>query len=154
MARDQLDMSTGGTVITPAATLANGSRKEWDFDNSASGKRDTRALVFLSLHYDSSAPSVGTVVAELSVLPGDDQGTPVYPEGGDGTGGADVDPQTSLGRYVFETRSPSTSVDEVLVADVKIWQKNRMVLKNTTGSQSINSGYTIRIVPYTHESVS
>lgn len=133
------------TVLTTGATLASGNRAAADVDNGTN--LNPVADFYLTLQY-GVAPAAGTKVAELYVLRGDGETSEVFPVGGDGTVGANVDPQAHTLAGSFESRNPSTSVDEVLVIyDVPLGVGNvRCVVKNTSG-QTWDAGWTLKAKP-------
>lgn len=141
------DATAQTLVINKDASLANGSRAAGNYDNGTA--LDTHADFFLVVQYDGGPPTAGDTVAILWVLSADDTGTPAYPQGGDGSVGVDVDPQTTLLAGVFETRSPSVTVDEILLLKAVPLgpRENRVVLKNTSG-QTFDSTWELRMKPY------
>jgi len=139
-------------VINKDAALANGSRAAADYDNSTD--LDPICDAILRVHYDTSAPAVGDSVAELYVLPSDGAATEVFPQGGDGTVGSNVDPQKTLMVGVFESRSPTTTTDEVLaIQAISLRPKSsRFVIKNISGKQ-FNLTWQLDIRPFRGQSV-
>lgn len=143
---------THTVVINTDATLANNVRAAADYANGTN--LDLYADFFLVVTYSGSAPTAGTIVGELYVLPSDGAGSPAYPQGGSATVGTDVDPQKSLLRGVFESRSPSTSVAEILaVTGVPLAPRgNRIVFKNTSGRTFANT-WELRMKTYRLQTV-
>ncbi len=135
------------TVIDKNASLSNDSRAAGDYDNDTA--EDHLAIPYLTVHYDTTAPAAGDLVAELWVLPGDGETTEVFPEGGDGTVGSNVDAQSVFYAGAFESRDPSTSTDEVLALPPhKMYPYgNRYVIKNISG-QTFNSTWQLDIKPF------
>ena len=88
-------------------------------------------------------------------MPSDDEGTPVYPTGGDGTVGGDFNPQGDLLVGEFEARDPGLDVStEVLViAGVQLYQgKQRVVFQNVSG-QTISEEWQLDVKTYRLQSV-
>ena len=140
------------TVINDNAALADGSRAAGDYNNATN--RDPLCDVYLTVQFDTTAPSAGTLVAELYVLFGDGAGSQVYPNGGDAGLGTNHTPQASHLAGVFETVAPSTSVNEVLsIHDVALGAHgNRFVLLNTSGQQ-FDLTWQLDIRPKRYENV-
>lgn len=135
-------------VIDKNATLANAARAAGDYNN------DTPTADFcdakLTVQFDTGPPAAGALAASLYVLYGDGEASEDFPEGGDGTVGANVTPQASLLVGVFETRSPSTSVDEELFVNdipLRTGPGTRFVLVNTSG-QTFDATWQLDIVTY------
>ena len=127
-----------GSLATPIdknALLTDGSRAAGDYNNGTN--LHVLCDAYLTVQFDTTAPSAGDIIAELYVLHGDGEASEVFPEGGDGAVGADVDPQKPNLVGVFETRSPSITVDEELIVnDIPLGIGNdRFVLKNISGQQ-------------------
>ncbi len=139
-------------VIDDGASLATTVRAAADYDNSA--KQDLGCDVYLQVQFDATAPSAGDKIADLYLLPGDGEGTEVFPEGGDAGLGTDVTPQAMLLVGTFETRSPSITVDEILcIPGVSLHgHTNRFVLLNTSG-QTFDATWQLSIKPYKLQSV-
>jgi len=134
------------TVIDDDASLANGARAAGDYDNSTN--LDPMARAYLTVQYDTTAPSAGDAVASLYVLYGDGAGTEVFPDGGDAAIGTDDTPQAIFQIATFESINPSTSADEVLGSlpfDL-CGQTNRFVLLNTSG-QTFDATWQLDIKP-------
>lgn len=144
---------TGATVvINTDATLADGSRAAADYDNGT--ELDLVCDVWLeNFHFDTSAPSAGAEVAELYVLRSKPDDS-TFPEGGDGTTGDNVDPQQVHYIDSFETREPSTTVEETLALyDVPLGpHTNRLVIKNVSG-QTFTSTWQVSVVPHKQQVV-
>ena len=144
MADIKLKEGTKKTAIDKNATLANGSRAAGDVNNGS----DLHALAdaYLTVQYDAGPPTAGDIVAELYVLHGNGESPEVFPEGGDGTVGDNVDPQATTLVGVFETREPSTTVDEILIIeDIPLGIGNdRFVIKNVSG-QTFDSTWQLDI---------
>lgn len=139
--------SSLATVIDPNAAVTNGTRISGDYNNDT--ELDLEAIPFLTLQWDSTAPSAGVNVFDLYVLPGDGEGTEVYP-----TGGVSVRPQSVFLVGTFECRSPSTTVDEVLaLPPIRLYpNSNRFVLENVSG-QTADAGIIFKIKPQKYQSV-
>lgn len=135
MADLKLKEGARSVVIDKNAALADGARAAGDYDNGTALAPLCDA--YLIVQFDTTAPSAGDIIAELYVLHGNGEASEVFPEGGDGTVGANVDPQKSTLVGVFETRSPSTSADEeLIVQDIPLGiGTDRFVLKNVSGQQ-------------------
>ena len=135
-------------VINDDALLANGSRAAADYDNDTN--KDLWCNVFLTVQYNTTAPSAGDKIGELYILPGDDAGTEKFPEGGDAGLGTDDDPQKILLVGVFEAINPSITVDETLsLSGIALYHSgNRFVFKNVSG-QEMDLTWQLDIVPYT-----
>jgi len=127
--------SAVSTVINKDAALTTGSRAAGDYDNGT--ELDLFCTAYLTVQFDSTAPSKGDIIADLYVLPGDGATTEVFPHGGDGTVGDDETPQAIFYVGSFETRAPSTTTDEVLaVPQIPLGgNTNRFVLVNKSGQQ-------------------
>jgi len=140
------------TVIDKNAALVTAARVAADYNNSS--ELDTHCVAFLTVQFDTTAPTAGDPIAELYVLPGNGEVSEVFPQGGDGTVGADVDPQSVFLMGVFETISPSISVDEVVaLPNVPLYPAgNRFVLKNTSGQQ-FDLTYQLDIKPAKFQAV-
>jgi len=139
-------------VIDDGTTLADDVRAAADYDNSI--KQDLGCDVYLQVQYDATAPSAGDKIAELYILPGDGEGTEVFPEGGDADLGTDVTPQAILLVGTFETRSPSITVNEILcIPGVALHgHTNRFVILNTS-LQIFDLTWQLSIKPYKLQSV-
>ena len=135
-------------VINDNATLNNGVRAAADYGNDTN--KDLWCNVFLTVQWNTTAPSAGDKVAELYILPGDDAGTEKFPEGGDAGLGTDDDPQKIFLVGVFESINPSLTVDETLsLSGIALYHSgNRFVLKNVSGQQ-FDLTWQLDIVPYT-----
>lgn len=144
---ERWNLGTTVTITAPAASLADAARKGAAFANGTN--KDIYGDLFLSLKYDTSAPAAGTKVAEVYLLPGNGDATELFPEGGDGTVGSNVDPQKVLLVGALESRNPSTTVNEVLTVPGVVLPpgNSRIVLKNTSG-KTINSNYALTLKPY------
>lgn len=140
------------TVINDDATLADGSRAAADYDNST--ELDLLCEVYLQVQWDGTAPAAGDKIAELYVLPGDGEGTEIFPDGGDAGLGTDDDPQAVFRVGLFESINPSTSVNEILsIPNVQLYgDANRFVIKNTSG-QTFDLTWELRIKPSKIQSV-
>jgi len=134
--------SANTTILDPNATLANGARKAVDYNNAA--KLDLEATAYLSVMFDTTAPSANTIVAELYLIPHD---TVNIPEGGDGSVGSDDTPQKEFLVAAFETINPSLLAAEVLgTLPFRLWEHNRFVLRNTSG-QIFSEEWTLTLQP-------
>lgn len=141
------------TIIANGAALTNNSRKAADYDNGA--ELDLGCDVYLTdLSYSATPPAAGDAVAELYLLPGDGEATEVFPEGGDGTVGDNVDPQKIFLVGVFETRQPSDTVVEVLaLPGIPLYGKgNRFIIKNI-GGDTWDANWDLKIKPYKLQTV-
>lgn len=138
------------TVIDKNAALADGARAAGDYDNGTA--LDLYCSAYLTVQYDTTAPSAGDKVAELYLLLGDGEASEVFPVGGDGTVGANVTPQMAHHVGSFESRNPSTSVDEVLSLDfIPLGvATNRFVVVNTSGQQ-FDATWQLDIKPIRHQ---
>jgi len=134
------------TVIDDGASLADGARAAGDYNNGIA--LDIEAIAYLTVQYDSTAPSAGDSIAELYVLPGDGAGSEVFPEGGDAGLGSDDTPQAIYKVGVLESINPSTTVDEVLgtLPFVLYPNTNRFVILNTSG-QTFDATWQLDIKP-------
>jgi len=139
-------------VIDDGTTLADDVRAAADYDNSV--KQDLGCDVYLQVQYDTTAPSAGDKIAELYILPGDGEGTEVFPEGGDADLGTDVTPQAILLVGTLESRRPSLTVNEILcIPGVPLYgHTNRFVILNTS-LQIFDSTWQLSIKPYKLQSV-
>ena len=135
MADIKLKEGTFTTVIDDGATLADGARAAGDLDNGTG--LEIIGDAYLTVQWNTTAPTVNTIVAELYVLRGDGEASESFPEGGDAGLGTDDDPQATTLVGVFETINPSITVDETLIAmDIPLSiGKNRFVLKNVSGQE-------------------
>ncbi len=133
MADFKLKEGSLSTVIDDNAALTNNSRAAGDYDNATNLHPFCHA--YLTVQYDTTAPTAGDAVAELYVLPGDGEASQAYPDGGDAGLGTNDDPQAIFLVGAFESINPSTSVDEVLcIPFIPLsFAGNRFVLKNTSG---------------------
>ena len=151
---DLADKKIGfSTVINKNATLANNARAAGDITAATKGNA-TFADARLTVQYDAGPPTAKDAVAELYVLHGDGESTEVFPNGGDGTVGTDVDPDSVHLVGVFKTVSPSTSVDEVLsIPRIKLGSaSDRFVVKNVSG-QTFDLTWQLDLLLNTAESV-
>lgn len=125
--------SSLATLIDDDATLADAARAAGDYDNGT--ELDMWMNVYLTVQYDGGPPSAGDMVADLYVLPGDGEGSEVFPDGGDAGLGTDDTPQAIFYVGSFESINPSTSVDETLcIPNVQLHPDgNRFVILNTSG---------------------
>ena len=139
--------ASDATVINDGATLATGVRAAGDYNNSTN--LALLCNVFLkNFHFDTTAPSANTIVADLYILPGQ-TGTTGFPEGGDAGLGTDDTPQAIFYVGSFETINPSTSVEETLaLGNIPLFPEgNRFVLLNTSG-QTFTNTWNLGIIPY------
>jgi hypothetical protein len=141
MADFEWEKGTKTIIINDDAALTDTSRAAGDFDNTDNAEW---CDVFLTVQFDTTAPSAGAYIGDLWVLPSDGEGSPDYPEGGDAGLGTDDDPQNIFLMGKFETINPSLSVDETLtIPRVPLNpNENRFVFKNTSG-QPIVTGKRI-----------
>jgi hypothetical protein len=123
------------TVINDDATLADGARAAADYDNGT--ELDIWCIPYLEVQWNTTAPTSGDMVADLYILPGDNNGTPDYPEGGDAGLGTDDTPQAIFKVGAFESVNPSLTVNEILaLRPILLYpQVNRFVLLNTSGQE-------------------
>lgn len=135
MADIKLGEGTFATVINDDATLADGVRAAGDLNNGTN--LEIIGDAYLTVQWNTTAPTVNTIVGELYVLRGDGESSEVFPEGGDAGLGTDDDPQAITLVGVFETINPSLTVDETLIAmDIPLSiGNNRFVLKNVSGQE-------------------
>ena len=135
MADIKLKEGTFTTVIDDGATLADGSRAAGDLDNGTA--LEIIGDAYLHVQWNTTAPTAGDIVAELSVLRGDGEASESFPEGGDAGLGTDDDPQGTTFVGNFESVNPSLTVDETLIVqDINLSiGKNRFVLKNISGQE-------------------
>ena len=140
-------------VINDNAALTDGSRAAGDATTGNKGNASW-ADAYLTIQFDTTAPAAGSTIAELYVVPGDGDASQVFPEGGDAGLGSNVDPQKSLLVGVFETRDPSTSVDEILIIrGIQLGiGTDRFVIKNVSG-QTFDLTWQLDLVFWTYESV-
>ena len=131
------------TAIDTGATLANAASASGDVDNGTNLYPVCDA--YLTLQY-GTAPAAGTKVAELYCLRGDGEATEVFPVGAAGAPGTTPQQHTLAG--VFESRAPSTTVDEVLVIyDIPLGAgTNRFLVLNTSG-QTWDDTWDLKIKP-------
>lgn len=136
------------TPIDKNASLATGARAAGSLSVATKAGGEFADL-YLTVHFDTTAPSAGTSIAELYLLPGNGESSEVFPQGGDGTVGVDVDPQQNQLVGVFESRSPSITTDEVLVVrGVPLGVgTDRLVVKNISG-QTFNLAWQLDAVCY------
>lgn len=123
------------SVIDDDATLNDGARAAGDLENDTN--KDNFCDAYLTVQWNTTAPSTGAIVAELYVIYGDGEATEAFPEGGDAGLGTDDTPQKRFLVGVFESINPSQSVDEELsIEGIELRPaKNRFVLLNTSGQQ-------------------
>jgi hypothetical protein len=138
-------------IIDVNATLATATRIAKTLTAAQKGNA-IFADFYLTLQYDGGPPTAGATIAELYLVPGDGETSEHFAQGGDGTVGADVDPQKALLVGTFETRSPSVTVDEVLVVrSVELGiGTDRIVLKNVSG-QTFDSTWQLDAVLKTYK---
>ncbi len=135
MADVKLAEGTFTTVIDDDATLADGARAAGDLNNGTA--LEIIGDAYFEVQWNTTAPTVNTVVAELYLLRGDGEASEDFPEGGDAGLGTDDDPQATTLVGTFETINPSITVDETLIAmDIPLSiGNNRFVLKNVSGQE-------------------
>lgn len=128
-----LDTTALQTIINDNATLADATRAAADYDTGTA--LDIWCIPYIEVQWDSSLPTAGDLIADLYVLPGDNAGTPDYPEGGDAGLGTDDTPQAIFKVGSFESINPSLTVNEILaLRPFRLYpQVNRFVLLNTSG---------------------
>jgi len=136
-------------VIDTDTLLADGGRAAATYDNDAN--KDLYCNAYLTVQYDTTAPSAGDKMGELYVLPGDDAATEAFPEPDEAT---DIDPQKIFLVGVFESRRPSITVDEELVIPgIPLYHSgNRFLFKNTS-LQQMDATWQLDIVPFTPTTV-
>ena len=134
MADIKLKGGSWKTAIDKDAVLTNGSRAAGDVANAS----DLHVLcdAYLTVQYDTGPPTAGASIAELYVLRGNGEVSQVWPVGGDGTVGNDVDPQATTLVGIFESRQPSLTVNEILIIeDIPLGiGTDRFVVKNISGN--------------------
>ena len=140
------------TLINDNATLADTVRAAADYDNGT--ELDIWCIPYLEVQWDTTAPTAGDMVADLYVLPGDNAGTPDYPEGGDAGLGTNDNPQAIFKVGSFESVNPSITVNEILaLRPILLYpQVNRFVLLNTSG-QIFDATWELRGMMYKVQSV-
>lgn len=127
--------STGNFFPTNLNLLADGSGiSSPDQDNST--EKALTIDLMLKVAYTGSTPAVGTVVAEIFIVPAV-EGTNFA----EGYGGSPVAPQDFLVARL-ESRNPSTSVHEYLAAlHIPLPLSGyRVVVRNTSGRAYLASG--------------
>ena len=144
--------TTLATPIDDGATLADATRAAGDYDNGT--ELDIWCIPYLELQWDSSLPTAGDMIADLYILPGDNAGTPDYPEGGDAGLGTDDNPQAIFKVGSFESVNPSLTVNEILaLRPVLLYPNvNRFVLLNTSGGV-YDATWELRALMYKMQSV-
>lgn len=136
MSEFDLARTARATVINKDATLDDGVRAAADLDNST--HKDNFCDAYLTVQWNTTAPSAGDKIAELFVIFSDGEVSPAFPEGGDGTVGTDDTPQRRHFVGAFESINPSLTVDEELLIqgiDLRPVAGCRFVLLNTSGQQ-------------------
>ena len=126
-------------LVASGPSLASNARYAVDFTNTAG---DILVTPFLELTF-TTLPLADTILVDLSRLRGSSEGTQRFAEGGDGTTGADIDPQAV--HYVggFSLSDPSTTQSRIASLEA-FWLDstgNRFVLKNVS-SNTITAGWT------------
>src|SRR3990172_7967310 len=110
MAADiKLKGAARATVIDDNATLANNARAAGDYNNDTG--LNLFCTAYLQVQYDAGPPAAGAEIARLYVLPGDDEGSEIFPDGGDAGLGTDDTPQQVFYVGSFESINPSTRVN-------------------------------------------
>ncbi len=147
------------TGITMTADVTNGSRRAFDYANSTN-KHLLAHLLIEGIQYLTTAPTAGTIVAEVYVLPGDGQGSETFPGGGGRNGGdtgdvgQDRDPQPIWLAAVVTCINPSTAADDdPLGCIVPIFPgTNRIVIKNVSGQtwDADPDNITVEVVPFSY----
>ena len=139
-------------LIINHAALGNNARAAALLTNDT--EKDFECIFMLEdLSYSGTPPTEGDRIGDLYVIPGNGEGTEVFPEGGDGTVGDDVDPQAVFLVGSFETRQPSDTVVEVLGVVARIYAHgNRIVVINRAG-QSWDANWDLNAKPVKGESV-
>lgn len=144
------------TLWDTGATLADGVRKAANLDNAAAGNDESLfADFFLTVSYDTTAPSAGDIVGELYMLPSTDEGTARFPTGGDGTVGGDFDPQGIFLVGTFEARDPGldASTEVLAIGGVPLYQgEQRIVFKNVS-TKTISVEWQMEYKTYKHQVV-
>lgn len=142
-----IDGSIATALDTGLNSLANAARAiSGTIDNDAG--LDLYCDLELVVQWDTSAPSAGTKIAEVYLLPSVD-GTN-FPEGS-----SSLTPQKSLLVATFESRNPSISATERLVASgIPLPPRDfKLLLVNTSGQTYETSGNTLKLRPYKLQSV-
>lgn len=134
------------TLSDPNASLANGVRWAFDYDNST--ELDVLGFLYFAIQYDTTAPAQGDDVLEVYVMPGDGEGTETFPRGGDGTVGGDDDPDARWHVGTVACREPSLTTDEVLGLVIPLYPDgNRIVVKNVS-QQTISLERIAKLKPW------
>ena len=155
MADPQLKLAVGAVgrtaVINDDAVLITTDWAAGDYDNSVS--LDPFAHMFLTVQWNTTAPSAGLNIANLYNIPGDNAATELFPEGGDAAIGTDDIPQKVFLVGTFETINPSITVDETLaVANISLFfAGNRFILENVSGEE-FDLTWQLDIVPFSFKS--
>lgn len=121
------------TILTAGNlnSLSNGSEAEGTFDNGTN--LDLMVDLILAIQYNAGPPSAGTKVAEVYLL-GQPDGTNYATVGSDGI------PQKSLLVAALESRAPSTSALEYLVAyGIPLLPGNNKFRLSNTSGQTLHS---------------
>lgn len=135
MADFTLTRRARATVIDDDATLDDGVRAAADLNNKANN--DNFCDAYLTVQWNTTAPSAGDIIGELYVIFGDGEASESFPEGGDAGLGTDDTPQKTALVGVFESINPSITVDEeLIIKGIQLRDANcRFVLLNTSGQQ-------------------
>lgn len=146
MADVKLKQDTALTnVIDDNAALADGARAAGDYDNTS--LLDLEAWAIITVQYDTTTPTAGDLIGELYLIPGEDDTTPTYPDGGDAGLGTDDTPQAIFLIGVFESINPSLAANEFLATRVfDLYPNNRFIVLNTSGA-SYDATWQLDIVP-------
>jgi len=153
MAADiKLKGAARATVIDDNATLANNARAAGDYNNDTG--LNLFCTAYLQVQYDAGPPAAGAEIARLYVLPGDDESSEIFPDGGDAGLGTDDTPQQVFYVGSFESINPSTSVNEILaIPGIPLTPGAcRFVILNVSG-QTFDLTWELRIKPYLLQSV-
>ncbi len=135
------------TVIDDDAALADGVRAAADYDNSTA--LDPFCNLYLTVQFNGTAPAARAVIAEVFILPGNGEGTEVFPAGGDAGLGTNFDPQAVYSVGVIEAVDPSITVDEELgIPNISLYPDgNRFVIKNVSGEE-FDLTWILKIKPF------
>lgn len=102
-----MGLSTTFVTLFSGAALASGQRKAADFSNTDGGGSPYMyhsGWLLVEATYDATTPPPpDSQIARISMLP---EVGGVYPTGGDGTVGDDVEPQHELGIGIVVSRNP------------------------------------------------
>lgn len=139
-------------LIDDGTSLSDGARAAGDYDNSGVNDGNYWGVPYLTVQFDTTAPSVGAEILELYLLPGSAETTELYPDGGDAGLGTDDDPQQTLFVGAFTTVNPSITVDEILaLPPIPLYPSgNRFVVKNVSG-QTMDATWQLELMVFRTE---